>query len=173
VAAPGDSRGQAEKDALQAYICARNCLLYESDPGPERLNVGTELHPLYIPRSEAWQESYAMHVVRDCDGDHGRLLAARQECDDHGTNDRAWSRAVDLCDQAIRMVEGANAVNDDRARKILLAVCQYENYLTSFGSFTDPALLAREMTDRLREVGATMADVPSTEQLISWAFPWL
>jgi hypothetical protein len=74
------SLSQAEDDAFKARLLAKNCLLYENDPAPALLNVGTRLKPLKIPRSEAWQLSYSMHVLRDLDGDHARLSAARQVC---------------------------------------------------------------------------------------------
>lgn len=177
------SLSQAEEDAFTARLCARNCLLYENDPGPELLNVGTRLKPLEIPRSEAWQLSYSMHVLRDLDGDHARLIAARQVCverqnqastEDQDETARGWSRAVDLCDQALRMIEGAGAVADDKARRILIAVCGYEGMLTVLGSIGGVAeSSARDLTETLREQGATMADVPSHETLVSWAFPWL
>jgi hypothetical protein len=169
-----NQRSQAENDALQAFICARNCLLYENDSGPELLNVGTTHRPLKIPRSEAWQQSYSMHVLRDCDADHARLLTARQVCRERGAEDQKdWSRAVDLCDQAIRVIEGACGIEDDRIRKILLAVCEYENSRTALGPLIDGESATRELTEKLREIGATMSDVPSPRQLVSWAFPWL
>jgi hypothetical protein len=167
-----DARSQAEEDAFQAWINARNCLLYENDQGPELLNVGTRLKPLRIPRSEAWQQSYSMHVLVHCKGDHARLTAARQKCaEPHDRHPEEWSRAVDLCDQALRVVEGACAFSDDRARRILLAVCEYETMNTALGPIAGSS--TRELTETLNEVGATMADVPPAEKLVSWAFPWL
>jgi hypothetical protein len=53
-----DSHSQAEDDAFEALRSARNCLLYENDPGDELLNVGTPRRPLLIPGSEAWQLTY-------------------------------------------------------------------------------------------------------------------
>jgi hypothetical protein len=175
-----DSHSQAEEDASQALLHAQNCLLYENDPGPELLNVGTQLKPLRIPRSEAWQETYAMRMLIKCDGDHDRLTAARHASAAHqhaahqDVSRRAWSRAVDLCDQALRVIEGAEGVNNDRARRILIAVCEYETKMISFGlleGFAEDS--TRDLAETLREVDATMADVPSPEKLVSWAFPWL
>jgi hypothetical protein len=169
-----DSRSQAEEDASKAWLLAGNCLLYENDRGPELLNVGTGLKPLDVPRSQAWQLSYSMSVLIECNGDHARLLAARQACAEHPDDEhREWSRAVDLCDQALRMIEGAGAVNDDRARQILLAVCRYETKRPAWGIVPGPEVDTRILTEALRKVDATMEDVPSAETLVSWAFPWL
>jgi hypothetical protein len=71
------------------------------------------------------------------------------------------------------MIEGAGAATDDTARRILIAVCDYENMKTSLGSFCADEDLARDLTDALHELNATMADVPSAASLVSWAFPWL
>jgi hypothetical protein len=176
-----DSSSQAEQDAAHAWLGASNCLPHEGAGGPELLDVGTSLRPLKIPRSEAWQQSYSMLLLVNCEADHARLLAARERLaarvrDAASTEEphQAWSRAVDLCDQALRMIEGAGAVNDERIRRILLAVCQYETSKTSLGFI--PGVVqssARTLTEELRAVGATMADVPSAEQLVTWAFPWL
>jgi hypothetical protein len=122
-----------------------------------------------------------MLLLAACDGDHARLLAARERCAarerESGIADephRVWSRAVDLCDQALRVIEGAGAVNDERTRRILVAVCHYETSKSSLGFI--PGVIetsVRALTEELREIGATMADVPSAEQLVTWAFPWL
>jgi hypothetical protein len=161
-------------------VCARNCLPRERDNGPALLNVGTRLKPLKIPRSEAWQQSYSMWVLRDCEGDHARIIAARQACAERQAGAEAsdaweaWSRAVDLCDQALRLIEGIGAIGDDRARQILVAVCEYETSNTALGVIDGVAEdNARELTEALREAGATMSDVPSPETLVNWAFPWL
>jgi hypothetical protein len=170
-----DSLSQAEQDAVHAHLCARNCLIHEDRPGPKLLNVGTELKPLRIPQSEAWQQSYSMHVLIECEGDHARLLAARKICAERqDPNPEVRSRAVDLCDQALRMVEGAGAVSNDGARQILLAVCEYETTKTAIGVIGGVnESSTRTLTEALRSVNATMADVPSPETLVSWAFPWL
>jgi hypothetical protein len=85
-----------------------------------------------------------------------------------------WSRAVGLCDQALRVIEGAGAVNDERSRRILIAVCQYETSKSSLGFIAGVVeTSARALTEELRDIGATMADVPTAEQLVTWAFPWL
>jgi hypothetical protein len=105
-------------DALSAVGRARNCLLYENDPGEDELQVGYLSMPLLIPRSEAWQLTYAMGLLKDCHGDTSRLAAARVGCTSLCVRcpyrDGRWgrvelSRAIDLCDQALRMIEGARA----------------------------------------------------------------
>lgn len=122
-----------------------------------------------------------MLLLENCDADHARLLAARELCAARARDaniaeepHRAWSRAVDLCDQALRVIEGAGAVNDERSRRILIAMCQYETSKTTLGFIAGVVQdSARTLTEELRAIGATMADVPSAEQIITWAFPWL
>jgi hypothetical protein len=114
-----------------------------------------------------------MHALRQCDGNRDRLLAAREICVGHGEKRKDWSRAVDLCDQAIRVIEGAGATDDDKVRKVLLAVCEYENARTALGPLLDARADTKHLVEELRELGATMYDVPSPEKLASWAFPWL
>jgi hypothetical protein len=53
-------------------MVASNCLLYEGDPSPAELNVGSADGPRMVPRSEAWQHGYALNVLVDCDVDHAR-----------------------------------------------------------------------------------------------------
>jgi hypothetical protein len=102
-------RTQVEEDAFQAWVYARNCLLYETDRGPALLNVGSEREPRLIPRSEAWQHAYAMQVLVKCNGDHARLTAAAGQCREDlarkapppgSPHAQALSRGADLCDQA-------------------------------------------------------------------------
>jgi hypothetical protein len=176
-----NSMSQAEQDASQAWLAARNCLPNEGADGPALLNVGTPLRPLKIPRSEAWQESYFMILMKNCGADHARLLAAREVCAARSSDayraekpHLAWSRAVDLCDEALRVIEGAGAVSDEKIRRILIAMCQYETSKTALGLMAGVTQdSARTLTEELRAIGATMSDVPSAEQLVTWAFPWL
>jgi hypothetical protein len=73
-------RTQVEEDAFQAWIYASNCLLYENDPGPAELNTGTADEPRMVPRAQAWQHAYALHVLVQCEADHARLAAAGRQC---------------------------------------------------------------------------------------------
>jgi hypothetical protein len=175
-----NSMSQAEEDASHAWSAARNCLPNEGADGPALLNVGTPLRPLKIPRSEAWQESYFMILMEECEADHARLLATREVCAARASEAyrgeepyQAWSRAVDLCDEALRVIEGAGAVSDEKIRRILIAMCQYETSKTALGFMIGVQDSARAFTEQLRDIGATMSDVPSAEQLVTWAFPWL
>jgi hypothetical protein len=51
-------------DLVRATSCAANCLLYENDPGPAELQVGCMPRSFRIPRSEAWQLTYAMNLLK-------------------------------------------------------------------------------------------------------------
>jgi hypothetical protein len=153
---------QVEEDAFQAWIYASNCLLYENDPGPAELNTGTAEEPRMVPRAQAWQHAYALHVLVQCEADHARLTAAARKCR-AGITDaaarlgayraREWSRAADLCEQAARMVEDAGAIGDDKARRRLLAGCQHQTMMIALGSVI-PAVAessAEDLRRALRE----------------------
>jgi hypothetical protein len=167
----------------EALSNARNCLLYEKDDGPAELNVATPGHPVRIPRSEAWQLSYALHLLTGLGAEAGRLAAVRAECtsrcvrtDQHkgAVGRRAWSRAAGLCDQALRMIEGITAANGDLGLPLLAAVAEHDTSVVAFGiweGMTEDA--DRELRAAVRAAGAKMSDVPSMEQLVAWAFPWL
>jgi len=170
-------------DAVNAVGCARNCLLYENDSGPDELQVGYLSMPLLIPRSEAWQLTYAMGLLKDCRGDTGRLAAARVGCTSLCVRcpyrDGRWgrvelSRAIDLCDQALRMIEGARAADGDRGAQLLQALCDHETMMTALGLIADVAESAdSDFTGAMHAAGATAADVPRPETVVAWAFPWL
>ncbi|MHA6795915.1 hypothetical protein ACVGVM_20715 [Pseudonocardia bannensis] len=63
-------------DALTAWSLAANCVLYERDPGPALLNVGSADEPRYLPRTQAWRDSYARFLLERLDADHARTAAA-------------------------------------------------------------------------------------------------
>ena len=160
---------QAEQDRLNAWSYASNCLLYEADPGPALLDVGSESEPRLVPRSEAWQHTYAQQVLVKLDGDHARLTATAERCREDLAGEsakrpgsghaRALSRAADLCDQAARMVEGADAVGDDKARRRLVASCRHEGHVIAFGAIPGMAEdSAEELAETLREIDEGSAD---------------
>lgn len=141
-------------DVVQAWSLGTNCLLYEGDRGPEQLNVGTERHPLMVPRSQVWQHSYAQYAVVTFDGDHARLKeAARQSLAEIPAKPH-WasqlSRAADICEQAARMVEDAGGVYDDKARRRLVAICEHETTNALLGLFAPSTI--KELRRTLRDI---------------------
>lgn len=62
-------------DVAPAVLDARNCLLYEADSEPAKLQATFLPASLSIPCSEAWQLSYAMVLLDECGGDAVRLGA--------------------------------------------------------------------------------------------------
>ncbi|WP_197038648.1 hypothetical protein [Herbidospora cretacea] len=158
-------RTPVEQDAFQAWIYARNCLLYENDPGPAELNVGTAQEPHYVPRSLAWQQGYAMNVLVDFDGDHARLLAAAGECQAEADRRaespyqaQEWSRAADLCTLAAAMVEGAGGHHDDKARQRMVASCRHETTMMALGSIAAVAeSSAQELVEQLAAIDSECA----------------
>jgi hypothetical protein len=158
---PGQ-RTQADRDAANALLNARNCITHEETPGHAELNVGTDSEPRMLPRSEAWQHSYAMWVLIDLDGDHARLVTTSARCREEAARKRPRKRrwrsrelalAADLCEQAARMVEEAGAVGDDKARRRLLAGCKRETTMIAIGVLPTVAESAADDYQRaLREI---------------------
>ena len=67
---------QAEQDTATAWWYAANCLLYEHDRGPARLNIGSTIEPVRVDRSHAWQDAYAHFLLEALAADLTRLRAA-------------------------------------------------------------------------------------------------
>jgi hypothetical protein len=152
---------QAKDDAIQAFMCARNCLLYEAREGGVLLNVGSADEPRMVPGDQAWRHAYAMHVLIACDGDHDRLTAAARQVRNDlsskatpGTpHAHTMSRAADLCDQAVGMVVDAGAADDDKARRRLVASCTHETMVIALGVLPGIAQQSTEkLVDTLREI---------------------
>lgn len=139
--------------------------------------------PLLIPRSEAWQLTYAMGLLEEYFGDTGRLAAARDGCASLCVRcpyrDGRWgrvelSRAIDLCDQALRMTAGARAADGKRGAQLLQALCDHEGTMTALGLIAEVAESADSgFNAAVQAAGATLADVPRPETIVAWAFPWL
>lgn len=149
------TRAQLNKDdVVQAWSLGTNCLLYEEDRGPEKLNVGSRRYPLMVSRSQTWQHAYALYAIVSFDGDHARLkAAARQSLGDIPAKPhfaRQLSRAVDICEQAARMVEDAGAVHDDKARRRLVAICEHETTNVFLGLFAPNTI--KELRRTLKEI---------------------
>jgi hypothetical protein len=81
VTAPdADTAAQADSDARQAWTYAANCRLYEDDPGPAHLNIGSAHEPRMVTRAAAWRDAYAHYLLVDLEADHARLTAATEVC---------------------------------------------------------------------------------------------
>jgi hypothetical protein len=178
---------QAERDAGTAWWCAANCLLYEEDPGPAQLNVGSTTEPVWVDRSQAWQDAYTHCLLEAVDADLARTRAAaeyyRAKLTVAGTIRHtigvsrarrpgglrqalgAWSprqlheirqvqqRALDLCEQAARIVIDAGADADDITRRRLLAGTRHATTMLALGTVIPQ--IAQDSTDRLTdELGA-------------------
>jgi hypothetical protein len=69
-----------ESDSTLVWSLAANCRLYEDDPGPRQLNVGSATEPRYVPRSEALRDLYASQLVLGVDADTSRIDALADRC---------------------------------------------------------------------------------------------
>jgi hypothetical protein len=69
-----------ESDSTLVWSLAANCRLYEDDPGPRELNVGSATEPRYVPRSEALRDLYARQLVLGVEADPSRIDALADRC---------------------------------------------------------------------------------------------
>lgn len=119
------SRVVAEKDLTLAWLHAANCVLYEQDPGPEQLNVGSHYKPSWVSRQDAFRDLYAHLLVEVLGADAVRIAAVESRIDHVGkvTSSAAevWKIATDLCQRARTLVDSAGATEDDCARRRLIA----------------------------------------------------
>jgi hypothetical protein len=136
-------RTQADDDVQLARLLARNCRLKERRRGCAEVNVGTGIEPRMVSGAEGWQHAYALALLVDLGADHGRLAITARRCRQEAAATAGqvpdWvspelSRAAGLCEQAAQMIEDAGAVDDDKARCRLLAGCQHENTMITFGN---------------------------------------
>jgi hypothetical protein len=67
-------------DARTAYWLAANCRLYEDDPGPAQVNIGSDHEPHLVSRTEAWRSVYAQFLLIELAADHTRARAAAEHC---------------------------------------------------------------------------------------------
>jgi len=124
-----------------------------------------------------------MHLLNDCAAESARLAAARAACTSLCVRSpyfrERWgreelSRATDLCDAALRMIEGAAAADGDRGRAVLHALCERETMITALGLIEGVAGDEdRKLAEAVRPAGKTMTDVPGPDTVVAWAFPWL
>jgi len=103
-----------------------------------------------------------MQVLVKCNGDHARLTAAAGQCREDlarkapppgSPHAQALSRGADLCDQAARMIEDAGAVDNNKARRRLVASCEHEGIVIALGIVPGVAEnSAAELIETLREI---------------------
>lgn len=149
------------------YSCTANCLLYEEDPGPAELNIGSELEPHMVSRSRAWRDFYAHHLLTGLSADIARLtecsewahelldreLPAEMSAAEVADAKQFWQCSVDIAEMAIEIVEGAGATTDEKARQRLLAGSQHLQMQTAFGAIPDiVAQSAADLVDKLDRI---------------------
>lgn len=152
------SHATSAEDLTLAWTYATNCSLYEEDPGPSELNIGSSLEPRLVTRAEAFRDLYAHLLLEDLGADHERITTL-DELIDHsvGQNPAAtpvWNIAANLCQRALAIIDGAGAAHDARARRRLLAGSRHLNRTTVLGQWV-PAYQAEIDNDLLQELRAT------------------
>jgi hypothetical protein len=109
-------------------------------------------------------------------GDIGQFTALCVRCP---YRDGRWGRielspAIDLCCQTLRDDRGTHSHQRRYGMLLLKAVCEHDTAIVAFGIVKPIAESAnRDLRKAVRASGATIADLPSSEQLVAWAFSWL
>lgn len=141
------TRSASEKDLTLAWLHAANCALYEQDPGPAHLNVGSHYKPSWISRQDAFRDLYAHLLMEVLGADTARITAVESRIDRVGkmtpSAAEVWEIAADLCQRAHTLVDNAGATEDDCARRRLIAGTRH---------FNRSAVLQRWLPDRQAEV---------------------
>ncbi|WP_020522854.1 hypothetical protein [Catelliglobosispora koreensis] len=143
-------------DETLAWSLATNCLLYEEDPGPRLLNIGSPTEPKMVPRREAWRELYSRLLLENIDADQARLETALSGCREQlaqcpeGQIKPVWECAVDLCEQALGMIRGAE-VQDEATRERFLASVRHANTSDVLRPF--PELVEDSAQDLIKQLG--------------------
>ncbi|MFB7837755.1 hypothetical protein ACWIGW_44115 [Nocardia brasiliensis] len=158
----------ADRHLTLLYSCTANCLLYEEDPGPAELNIGSEIEPRMVPRAHAWRDYYAHHLIGALSADITRLklcsewahqqhdrddLPADMDAADQEKAKEFWQCAIEIASMAIEIVEGAGAATDEKARQRLLASTHHLQMRTAFGALPDiVAQSAADLIDKLDQI---------------------
>lgn len=145
------------EDLTLAWSYAANCSLYEEDPGPAELNIGSSLEPHLVSRVEAFRDLYAHLLLEQLGADPARIAALAHLVHRAGKRNSSagvlWGIAADLCQRARSILDGAGAVDDARARRRLLAGTKHLNRTVVLGSWL-PEYQAEVDNDLLQELAA-------------------
>lgn len=160
VSTPNPHRDKDDRTTL--YGLAANCSLYEEDDQPSQLNVGSEYEPRMVNVAEAWRDFYARTLVDNLSADTTRIAAVGAWALDRRPTAAAsvsgsdvfgqdeWDLAIELCDRATAIIEGAGATEDEFARQRLLAAIAHSLQADTFGAI--PGVTERSAADLLAEL---------------------
>jgi hypothetical protein len=70
------------KDRGLIWSLACNCLLHEEDPGPNSINIGSQIEPKMVSRGQAWRDLYARLLAERVGADIARIDATAAVCRD-------------------------------------------------------------------------------------------
>lgn len=153
----------SKKDLTSAWVYAANASIHEEAPGPAELNIGSDVEPHMVSRSEAFRDLYAHLLLEDFRADPARIDALRSRVlrsrkrSSSAEADAVWGIAVELCERARLIIDEAGAADDVKARDRLLAGTKHLNRSVVLGQFV-PALQQEIDTELLQELDAIEAD---------------
>lgn len=156
-------RPAQNNDLTSAWSYAANASIYEHDPGPAELNIGSAVEPHMVSRTEAFRDLYAHLLLEGLQADPERIdrlkdtISRASKRSPTLETEIVWNIAEELCDRARHIIEGADAVDDTTARRRLLAGTKHLNRSVILGQFV-PALQQEIDTDLLEELDAIDTD---------------
>lgn len=144
-------------DQTLAWVYAANCSLYEEDPDPPYVNIGSPIEPVVVSRTEAYRDLYARLLLLDFDADPQRITALTRLIDraerHSPTAALVWSIAAELCQRAGAIIDGAGASKPGPERRRLLAGTKYLTRTVILGQWV-PAYQAELDDEFLNEFAA-------------------
>lgn len=157
------NRRLRHKDLSLAWNYAANVSLHEETPGPAELNVGSAVEPHMVSRPEAFRDLYAHLLLAELQADKVRIhrLRARagraRERSRNSDFENMWAIAVELCERALQIIDGAGAADSEVARRRLIAGTNHLTRSVILGQFV-PALQEEINGDLLQELDAIDTD---------------
>lgn len=103
------AKSAAEPDDMTSvWACAINLRLYDSDPGPRQVDVGSDLEARVVDRREALIDLYARTLLEELDADTPRLEAVEAESRRRASKGSTFIASVVLVMRRLKSPRKAN-----------------------------------------------------------------
>lgn len=102
-------------DLRLAWSHASSASVHGQSSGAAELNIGSEVEPIIVCRSEAFRDLFSRQLLEALEGDEVRIsrLRARAvralERSQNAEYQTVWAIAVELCDRATRLAKTGQA----------------------------------------------------------------
>lgn len=148
---------QQRGDVVCAWSAALNFQVYDADPGPRIVDVGTPDEPRFADRTEYLREIYTTLLILHCEADVARLRTTARSCrhayltrgpaqragdlEEHRHRE-AHHIGAELAESAAQLVHAAGADHDPAIRERYLARLSAQHGRDVFGMFLGAPELA-------------------------------